>query len=104
MMKNAQPHGPMDPMVYLSEIYNQKSIDLKSYLGTSKTSVIKIIQNLLEKKLIFPYISLKNLDLKEKVSVIIPDITPIVQKKLLDVFSFFNICFIKGFSKCSEIG
>jgi hypothetical protein len=63
---------------------------------------------LLKKKLIFPYISLKNLDLRDKVSIILPDIKPKFIEKLLSIFSYFNIChlyetegefFISGFPK-----
>jgi len=48
----------------------------------------------LKKNLIFPYLSLKNLDLKDKVSLILPEITPESKEKLLAIFSDFNICYI----------
>lgn len=92
----------------LSEIYGNKSIDLKSYLGTTKTSIIKNIKTLLKKELIFPYLSLRNLNLETKISVILPDVKDGFKDKILKIFSYFNIChvyetegefFIKGFSK-----
>jgi hypothetical protein len=95
----------------LTELYGQKSIDVKSYLGTTKTTLINDIKMLLKKKLIFPVISLKNLDLQDKVSIILPDIEPEFIKKLLSIFNFFNIChlyeiegeyFISGLPKVKQ--
>lgn len=91
----------------LTEIYGQKSSDIKFYLGTHREAIINNIEMLLKKKLIFPYISLKNLDLQDKISLILPDINSKIIEKLLPIFSFFNVChiyetegefFIKGFS------
>ncbi len=45
----------------------------------------------MKKKLIFPVISLKNLDIQDKISIILPDIKPEHKEKLLNIFSFFNI-------------
>jgi hypothetical protein len=76
----------------LSQIYDRKSIDAKSYLGTNKYNVIDKIVNLLKKKLIFPYISLKNLNLQDKVSIILPNIKPNSKEKIIKIFSYFNLC------------
>lgn len=38
----------------LTELYSQKSIDVKSYLGTTKNTIINNIKMLLKNKLIFP--------------------------------------------------
>ncbi len=63
---------------------------------------------LLEKDLIFPYLSLKNLGFNEVIRIILPETTSPIQKKLLQIFSFFNLCtvseiggkyFIQGFNK-----
>jgi len=72
----------------LTQLYN---FDIKSYLGTNKYSIIDKITDLLKKKLIFPYVSLKNLDLQEKISIILPDIKEGLNEKLLKIFSFFNV-------------
>jgi hypothetical protein len=76
----------------LTQIYDTKSIDIKSFLGTRQYSKINRITELLKKKLIFPYISLKNLDFQDKVSIILPDTKPEFNKKIVKIFSFFNMC------------
>ena len=76
----------------LTQIYAQTSIDIKSYLGTNKLNTIKNILSLLEKNLIFPYLLVKNLNLRDKITFIIPDLDKSVNEKLIGVFSFFNIC------------
>jgi len=92
----------------LTQIYNTHSFDMKSYIGTRSYSIINNITHLLEKKLIFPYVSLKNLDFQDKISIILPDITKRLNEKILRIFSFFNVCriyeiegefFIYGFNK-----
>ena len=78
----------------LTQLYNWKSIDIKSYLGTRNYTVINQLTELLEKKLIFPIISLKNLDLKEKIHIILPNMKKDLNETVLKIFSFFNIGFI----------
>ncbi|MFX1309224.1 MAG: hypothetical protein ACFE8C_05940 [Promethearchaeota archaeon] len=78
----------------LTQLYSWKSIDIKSYLGTRNYTIINSIIELLEKKLIFPIISVKNLDLIEKLYIILPDVKKDHNHKLLKIFSFFNIGFI----------
>ena len=78
----------------LTQIYNWQSIDLKSYLGTKKYSIINNIVNLLKKKLIFPYLSLKNLDFQDKVVIILPNVKKELNETILKIFSFFNYGFI----------
>jgi len=92
----------------LKNIYSWDSIDLKSYMGTKKFSTIEEIVKLIDKKLIFPYITLKNIELIEEIHIILPNIGKELNKTILDIFSYFNIgfiyeiegqYFIKGFSK-----
>jgi len=78
----------------LLDVYNWNSIDLKSYLGTRKYSVINSITDLLEKQLIFPYLSLKNIGLTEKVYIILPNVKPDLNEVIIKIFSFFNVGFI----------
>jgi len=78
----------------LIQLYNWKSIDIKSYIGTRNYSVVNHIFELIEKKLIFPYISVKNLDLKNKIYIILPDVKKEYNETILKIFSFFNIGFI----------
>ena len=106
---NNIPIFPPDSSEYksLTKIYSRNPIDIKSYLGTKKQQVVNSIFDLLEKKLIIPYISPKNLGLYERLSIIIPDINSEFNDTLVKIFSFFNIgfiheiegeYFIKGFS------
>lgn len=78
----------------LTKIYNWHSTDIKSYILTKKLSMINPIIDLLEKGLIFPYLNLKNLDLLEKIYIILPNIKQELNKQLIEIFSFFNLGFI----------
>jgi hypothetical protein len=80
----------------LSEIFTWKSIDIKSFLGTQKYSIIKNITDLLNNNLIFPYISVKNLDFQEKIYIIIPGVDKKLNDIIINVFNFFNFGFIFG--------
>lgn len=77
----------------LSKLYSWKSSDIKSYLGT-KYNVVRQILELIDKNLIFPYISSKNLDLIKKIYIILPGVEKEQNEKFLKIFSFFNIGFI----------
>jgi len=77
----------------LTELYNWRSSDLKSYLARRNKNLNNILE-LLNKNLIFPYISPKNLDLIKKIYIILPDVKKEQNEKLIKVFSFFNIGFI----------
>ncbi|MFX0057648.1 MAG: hypothetical protein ACFE85_09460 [Candidatus Hodarchaeota archaeon] len=81
----------------LTQIYNTNSIDIKTYLGTRYLTIINAIETLLEKNLIFPYLSLKNLDFEEKVLIILPDINQQINQTIIKIFNFFN------FSRIYEI-
>ena len=92
----------------LIKIYSTKSIDIKSFLGTKKRGTVDALMVLLEKDLIFPFLSMKNLGFCEVIRIILPETTPIIQKKLLKIFTFFNLCtvseiegkyYIQGFGK-----
>lgn len=78
----------------LTQIHDWHAIDMKSYLGTTKHSKINHITSLLKKNLIFPYLSLKNLELTEELHVIIPNLKPELNDKLIKIFSFFNLGFM----------
>jgi hypothetical protein len=49
---------------------------------------------LLQKDLIMPYISVKNLDIIEEVTIILPNVKIEHNESILKIFSFFNIGFI----------
>jgi len=76
----------------LIQIYNIHSVDIKSLLGTRQYSKISKITELLRKKLIFPYMSLRNLNFQDKVSIILPDTKHKFNEKIIKIFSFFNMC------------
>ncbi|KKK72472.1 hypothetical protein LCGC14_2903530, partial [marine sediment metagenome] len=78
----------------LAQIYNWRSIDIKSYLGSRNFTIINAIKDLLQKNLIFPYLSLKNLKLHTKIVIILPNIRQEHIEKLINIFSFFNYGFI----------
>ncbi|MHA1914889.1 MAG: hypothetical protein ACW97V_11040 [Promethearchaeota archaeon] len=76
----------------LDLIFNYKSIDLKSFIGTKNYPIINSINSLLRKELVYPYINLKNLGFQDKITLIIPNIEEELKKKILNIFNFFNIC------------
>jgi len=76
----------------LIQLYNRRSLDLKSYLGTNKYSIITTIYSLLKKQLIFPYIHLKNLGFQDKISIILPNVKDEIEDKIIKLFNFFNVC------------
>jgi len=78
----------------LSKIYAWKAIDMKSFLGTHKYSIIKNITELLNKNLIFPYISLRNLDFQDKISIILPNVKAELNQTIIKIFNFFNYGFL----------
>ncbi|MFX1556977.1 MAG: hypothetical protein ACFFC9_06970, partial [Promethearchaeota archaeon] len=61
---------------------------------TKKYTTIDQIKYLLKRKLIFPYLSLKNLDFEEKILIILPNIMKKFNEELIKIFSFFNLCHI----------
>jgi hypothetical protein len=78
----------------LCEIFSYHSIDIKSYIGTKKVKTVERIQNLLKKKLIFPYIKLKNLGFQESIYFIIPNLNQDSMETLMKIFGWFNYGFI----------
>jgi len=75
----------------LIQLYKRRSLDLKSYLGTNKYSIINTIYTLLKNQLIFPYINLKNLGFQDKVSIILPNVESKIGDKIIGLFNFFNV-------------
>jgi len=78
----------------LSQIYNRKSLNIKSFLGTKKQSLIHNFTSLLKNELLFPYLSLKNLGFQDKILIILPNVKKEHNEKVLRIFSFFNKCHI----------
>ena len=78
----------------LTNIYSIKSVDIKSILGTTQHKLSKIIKELIRRRLIFPYLKLKNLNFEEKIMIIVPNIDKSAIPILLKIFSFFNYGFI----------
>ncbi len=77
----------------LELIYSQKATDLKSILGTRKKALFEPIEELINKKLIFPYLKLKNLGLIEKLYILLLDVKREHIEKLFKAFNFFNFAF-----------
>ncbi len=78
----------------LSQIYNWKPLDIKSYLTKRYFKINSSITELLKKSLILPYISLKNLDIIEEYTIILPNVKKELNQTILKIFNFFNIGFI----------
>ena len=93
--KESSHFGPNSPEYEsLSNIYNWRSLNIKSYLGTLKYYPTENFTDLIKKDLIFPYLSLKNLGLQDKLYIIIPGLNIELNRTLIDIFSFFNYGFI----------
>ncbi len=94
-LNSSNYHGPdSSEFKALSQIYSWKSLDIKSYLTRRYFKINASIMELLKKGLIQPYISLKNLDLVEEITIILPDVKKEHNEPILKIFSFFNIGFI----------
>ncbi len=78
----------------LSQIYSWKSLDIKTYATKQNFSIHASIIELLKKGLIQPFLSLKNLDVVEEITIILPDVKKEHNESILKIFSFFNIGFI----------
>jgi hypothetical protein len=78
----------------LTTIYSWKAADLFPYYYRKNTSAIQLISDLIQKELIFPFLTLKNLNFIEKVSIILPQVSKEIYPKLLQIFDFFNYGFI----------
>ncbi len=76
----------------LSEIYSRKSFDPYPASFSNK-KLIGCARELLESGLLFPYLKLKNLGLYEKLYIIIPEVNPEANEKLLTLVCYFNYCF-----------
>jgi hypothetical protein len=78
----------------LLRIYNTKPSDIKSLTSFLYKNEFQSVQSLLENGLIYPFLKLKNLDFKEIIYIIAPDIKKEDIKKIVQIFNFFNYCFI----------
>jgi len=88
-------YGPDSPeFKALSQIYNRQSLDIKSYLTRRYFKIIGNITELLNKGLVHPYISVKNLDLIEEITIILPNFKQELNERIIKIFSFFNVGFI----------
>lgn len=79
---------------HLKNLFTFQPTDLKSFLAFEKHHKIDSFQHLHSKNLIFPYINIKNLGLREIFCFIIPSITPQTINSLIKIFGFFNYCFL----------
>ena len=95
LSKAPSVYGP-DSSEYevLTRIYTTRSLDIKSYLGTSRRSYIEDITTLLKNGCIFPYLSLTHLDLHNIIRIIIPNIPEESKETIIKIFSYFNYGFI----------
>ncbi|MFW9969909.1 MAG: hypothetical protein ACFFDF_06885 [Candidatus Odinarchaeota archaeon] len=96
----------------LTELYSWKSLDVKSFLGSRQHFKISKFTHLLQENLIFPFVSLKNLDFQDKLHIILPNIEKTLNQTLVQIFSYFNYgviyeiegeFFIHGFNNSKEI-
>jgi len=96
----------------LLQIYNWHSIDIKKKINNLNNSIFDEIQALIKNKIIFPYITLKNLDLKEIIHIILLNLKKDTIDKLKYIFQYFNFGFvyeiegeyyIRGFNKKKKI-
>lgn len=94
-LKSSEIFGPnSDEFKKLVKIYDWKADNLKPYYDKKNSSKINLISDLLQKELIFPFLTLKNLNLLEKVYIILPNVKKEVYQKIVQIFDFFNFGFI----------
>lgn len=107
--------GPAsDEFKALSEVYSDKSKNIRHYLGFDSHThrVLTSMELLLDRRAVFPYFTLKRLNLKERIFMFLPEIDDRMYSRLVSIFSFFNYCFvykiegeyfIKGMNEVSSI-
>ncbi|MHA1671552.1 MAG: hypothetical protein ACTSV5_13405 [Promethearchaeota archaeon] len=78
----------------LLHLYNWHSIDIKKKINNIKNPLFDEIQVLIKNKLIFPYITTKNLDLKEIIYVILLNLKKDTIDTLKYIFQYFNFGYI----------
>jgi hypothetical protein len=78
----------------LKDLYTYEPVDLKSFLGRENYSKLDSFNVLNSKDLIFPYLEIKNLGLQEILYIFIPKVGTTTLNTLVDIFSFFNYCFL----------
>jgi hypothetical protein len=88
-------YGPSSPtfkdLIYL---YNRETIDIKRNLNLSNYSVLEKIGTLMKKKIIFPYITFKNLGLKEKINIMLLNLQENSIEIIKRVFQYFNLVYL----------
>jgi hypothetical protein len=88
-------HGPNSSYFEaLMDLYNRETIDIKRNLNLSNYSVLEKIQNLMNRKLIFPYITFRNLDLKEKIHMMVFNLKGDSIEIIKKVFQYFNLVYL----------
>ncbi|MHA1724233.1 MAG: hypothetical protein ACTSXH_05260 [Promethearchaeota archaeon] len=78
----------------LMKIYNTDSKDIINLLIEQNDDYINKVIFLIKEDLIFPYLKIKNLRIKEIVYIIVPDIKQIKISLFKKIFSYFNLGFI----------
>lgn len=81
----------------LTDLYSRGARNLKKFMNES--NLARKLDMLAEKGLLFFYLRVKNLDLRERMTIILPGVDEKWNEPLLRIFSFFNYFFafeIKG--------
>ena len=78
----------------LLSLYNWRSIDFKKKINSNNKAIYNEIEPLIKEKIIFPYITLKNLDFKEIIHIILLNLKPETIKLLKHIFQYFNLGFV----------
>lgn len=78
----------------LLHIYNWHSIDIKKNLNIINQSIFDEIQALIQKKIIFPFITPKNLGLNETIHFLLLNLKKDTVDILKYIFQYFNLGFI----------
>ncbi|TFF97044.1 MAG: hypothetical protein EU547_05425 [Promethearchaeota archaeon] len=86
------PHSPY--FKSLLNAYNRNSIDIKKKLQLLNESSFEEVRFLIENKIAYPYISLKNIIFKEIVYILLINIKENTNDTLKTIFQYFNLVFI----------
>ena len=78
----------------LKDLFTYEPMDLKSFLGRENYSKLESFKVLNSKDLLFPYLEIKNLGFQEILYIFIPKVSTKKLNTLVDIFSFFNYCFL----------
>jgi hypothetical protein len=78
----------------LVEVYNRDSVDVKKKLSFNSPNIFNKMHYLIKNKLVFPYLTFKNLGFKEIIHFLLLNIKSEALTILKNIFQYFNLVYL----------